>query len=105
MFYKTPGPHLIDGGRYEYIVIDEAVEGAVAQAHAQGWADTPSQASAQTAAPAPVVQDEKQADVSDDETRAPSRAEMEEKAAQIGLKIDRRWSDATLLAKLTEALG
>lgn len=35
---------------------------------------------------------------------APTRAEMEEQAVKIGLKADKRWSDATLLKRITEAM-
>lgn len=38
------------------------------------------------------------------ETAPPTRAEMEEQAAKIGLKADKRWSDATLLKRITEAM-
>ena len=34
----------------------------------------------------------------------PTRAEMEEQAAKIGLKADKRWSDATLLKRINEAM-
>ena len=33
----------------------------------------------------------------------PTRAEMLEQAAKLGLRVDRRWSDETLLAKINAA--
>lgn len=38
------------------------------------------------------------------ETTAPTREEMNEQAAKIGLKADKRWSDATLLKRINEAM-
>ena len=35
----------------------------------------------------------------------PTREEMLEQAARVGLKVDRRWSDARLLAKIDEAMA
>ena len=34
----------------------------------------------------------------------PTRAEMLEQAAKLGLRVDRRWSDETLLAKINAAM-
>jgi hypothetical protein len=34
----------------------------------------------------------------------PTRAEMERKAAELGIKVDRRWGDSTLAARIAEAL-
>lgn len=33
-----------------------------------------------------------------------TRAELEQKAAELNLKVDRRWSDATLMARIEETL-
>ena len=35
----------------------------------------------------------------------PTRAEMLEQAEKLGLKVDKRWSDETLLAKIDAALA
>jgi hypothetical protein len=35
----------------------------------------------------------------------PTRAEMLEQAAKIGLRVDRRWSDETLLEKINAAMA
>jgi hypothetical protein len=45
-----------------------------------------------------------QQDVPIAETVPPTRAEMEEQAAKIGIKADKRWSDATLLKRINEAM-
>ena len=54
-------------------------------------------------APAPVAAPEPPSeDVTDDVP--PTRAELEAKAAELGLKVDGRWSDRRLMAELTKAL-
>lgn len=51
-------------------------------------------------APAPEV-----APAVEVEDNAPvTRSEMEQKAAELSIKIDRRWSDATLMARIEAAL-
>ena len=58
---------------------------------------------ADSVAPVPVADPEPPpADVTDD---APlTRAELEAKAAELGLKVDGRWSDRRLMAELTKVL-
>jgi hypothetical protein len=51
--------------------------------------------------PSPIVHDEPIEVIG---TEMPSRAEMEEQAVKIGLKADKRWSDATLLKRINEAM-
>lgn len=41
----------------------------------------------------------------EDDTSPPTRDEMEAKAAEIGLRIDGRWSDARLLSEIEKALA
>lgn len=64
---------------------------------AQGWVTSrdgkPAQAPEPVAAP-PVVE----------EDVAPTRAELEAHAADIGLKVDGRWSDKRLMTELAKAL-
>lgn len=51
-------------------------------------------------APAPEV-----APAVEVEDNAPvTRSEMEQKAAELNIKVDRRWSDATLMARIEAAL-
>jgi hypothetical protein len=49
--------------------------------------------------PDPVVESEEPIDDS-----PPTKEEMLQKAEELGLKIDKRWSEKTLLAKIEEAL-
>jgi hypothetical protein len=64
---------------------------------AQGWVTSrdgkPTQAPEPVAAPEPASDDV-----------APTRAELEAHAADIGLKVDGRWSDKRLMAELAKAL-
>lgn len=74
---------------------------------AHGWSTSRDGASpkpkADGVAPAPVAAPEQAPeDVSDD--APPTRAELEAKAAELGLKVDGRWSDRRLMAELTKAL-
>lgn len=53
--------------------------------------------------PAPVLPPEPEP-VPDDDAPV-TRAEMVAKAEELGIKVDARWSDRTLLAKIEEALA
>ena len=78
----------------------------VAKRVAEGWctskADALAPKPAQPAVPvavAPAVA----LDVSDDNA-PPTRDEMERKAVELGIKVDKRWSDKTLAERIDEAL-
>lgn len=49
--------------------------------------------------PSPVVDDEPEVD-----DAPPTRAELEAKAAELGIKVDKRWSDKTLGERIESAL-
>lgn len=96
--YRSEAPHL------------------VAKRVAEGWstskadalAPKPAQSSVPVAA-APAVAVAPALDVSvDDEPDAddapPTRAELEAKAAELGIKVDKRWSDKTLGERIESAL-
>lgn len=88
MLYKFPGPHEIHGGRFDYTVVpDEQIE----QALAEGWHLTTDAAKAAEEAP-------------QEESAAPTRAELEAKATELGIKFDGRTSDKTLGEKIAAAL-
>lgn len=94
MLYKAPGPHFCDGSMVDYIVVPLDL---VDQTIALGWFATIPEALA--AAAADAEHDDVPAD------NAPiTRAELELKATELGLKFDGRTSDAKLLAKIDEAL-
>ena len=95
MLFKVPGPHLADGVMFEYIVVPDEQDDATTEA---GWFKSlPEAAAAAEAsnAPAPEV-------VSDDDPA--TRAELEQKATDLGLKFDGRTTDAKLAERIAEAL-
>jgi len=88
--YRSEAPHL------------------VAKRVAEGWCTSkadvlaPKPAGSVAAADAPAV-DAPAVDVSDDDA-PPTRAELEAKAAELGIKVDKRWSDKTLGERIDDAL-
>lgn len=83
-----------DGKRVVYERVQDAR--TLEKRLAQGWTTDKS-----GIAPKPVVV-EAPANAADDV--APTRAELEAKAEELGLKIDGRWSDKRLMVELTKAL-
>lgn len=121
-FYRCPGPHW--GPMWTtYDTRDVKNEADAAAAMADGWCVTVQEAAkaaiakrdaamaesaaktyaalnrpAPAAAPAPAPAPEPAAAGEDD--APPTRAEMLEQAARIGLRVDRRWGDEKLLAAI-----
>ena len=96
--YRSPGPHFGPPGK-TYDMKGVAPEDLGA-AIAAGWSESFLAAlglepSAPEPAPSPEPADE----------APPTRAEMEQQAALLGIKVDRRWSDETLMAKITAAMS
>ena len=101
-FYRCPGPHF--GPQWTtYDTRDVLSAEDMAAALADGWCETLQEAAARyiaqrdeaAKAVLPKVQDE--APAAAEEDAPPTRAEMLEQAERIGLKVDKRWSDARLL--------
>jgi hypothetical protein len=96
MVYRTPGPNPVGAKSFAHeSVADDA---ALAAALADGWFASLPEALDPPAPAAPVA-----APVVDDNA-PPTRAEMEAQAARMGIDVDRRWSDKTLLDKIDAAL-
>lgn len=94
MLYKAPGPHFVDDSMVDYIIVPlDLVDKTIAL----GWFATIPEALAAAAVPAEPD------DVPADDAPV-TRAELELKATELGLKFDGRTSDANLLAKLDEAM-
>ena len=92
ILYRVPGAHFGPlGVTYDYRGIDtqEALEAALAD----GWHDS------LTAAMAPPVAAPEAALVPADEAPV-MRAELDQKAEEIGIKVDGRWSDKRLMAEI-----
>lgn len=94
MLFKAPGPHFCDGSMVDYVVVTLDM---VDQTIAMGWFATIPEALAAAAATAEPD------DVPADDAPV-TRAELEAKATELGLKFDGRTTNAKLLAKIDEAL-
>ena len=91
--YRCPGPHFGPPGT-TYGTLDVAGEDALQEALADGWhVSLPEAAEAFLRKPEPVREPEQ----TPADNAPPTRDEMLEQAKRIGLKVDRRWNDETLL--------
>jgi len=100
--YRCPGPHAgFSGTTYDSMGVADAE--ALGHALKAGWFATMPEAvdaylkpklAPVAPEPEPVVE----------ENAPPTRDEMLAKAAEIGLTVDKRWSDKTLANKIIEAL-
>jgi len=89
--YRCPGSHFGPPGT-TYGTLDVAGEDALQAALEDGWhTSLPEACEAFLRKPEPVREPEPAADA------PPTRDEMLEQANRIGLKVDRRWNDETLL--------
>ena len=99
--YRCPGPHFGPPGT-TYQSVGVADQKALDKALGDGWYATLVEAVDMFLNPAPA----RVAIVSEpvEDNAPPTRDEMMAKAAEIGLKVDQRWSDKTLANKIIEAL-
>ena len=96
MVYKVPGKHVRPHGTYDFTGVNNAEE---LQAKLKdGWFSSLPEAidSKQTA---PVVEAVKVDDIA-----PPSRQELEEKATELGIKFDGRFSDKKISQLIEETL-
>lgn len=113
MVYKAPGVHAIHGGHFDYLVVEDENLG---DALADGWHLTTPEAkaaldeklkadadAAEEAADAKRLADAK-ALIDAASTGAPTRAELEQKAADLGIDYDKRLGDKRLAALIDEKL-
>ena len=94
--YKTPGQHQAHGFSYSTLGVDDA--SGLKSALDAGWHRTLPEAVAPKASPtavAPVALND----------APPTRAELEAKATDLGIKFDGRTPDATLARKIADAIG
>lgn len=99
--YKTPGPFSGNGFTYATLGVKDA-SGLKAALDA-GWHRTLPEAAAPKAKAAPVAPVAPAVIPSDD--APPTRAELEAKALDLGIKFDGRTPDATLARKIADAMG
>ena len=92
MLYRSPGSLALAGGTFSTLIVQGQDEQD--DAVAEGWHVSSPKAKAAFDAPP-----------SDAETAPPTRAELEQKAAELGLKFDGRTGDKKLAAMVSEAAG
>lgn len=98
MVLKYPGPTQLQDGGYAYQIVEaEDVEAALAD----GWYRTAAEAKAAGTVAATLAETPVEVPADD---APPTRAELEQKAAEIGLKVDGRWSDKKLGEAIVAAL-
>jgi hypothetical protein len=96
--YRCPGEHFgPNGTTYKSIGVND--EDQLQSALSDGWSKTLIEAVIEFIEPKEVLDSAKEVSSS-----APTRDEMIQQADKIGLKIDRRWSDARLVEKINEAM-
>jgi len=87
MTYRAGGPWALESGAYSLRLVADDAE--LQAATAEGW--HLDQYAARDAAAADAAQ--------------PTRAELEQKAAELSIKVDGRWSDRKLRDMISTALG
>ena len=87
MTYRAGGPWVLESGAYSLRLVADADD--LQAATAEGW--HLDQYAARDAAAADAAQ--------------PTRAELEQKAAELSIKVDGRWSDRKLRDVIAAALG
>lgn len=99
MLYKHGGPHEIHGGKFDTLIVNDADEQDAALA--DGWHPTTPEAkdaheAAKVAAASAAVKAAANAE--------PTRAELEQKATELGIKFAPNIGDAKLAEKIDAAL-
>ena len=100
LVYRCPGPHFGPPGT-TYVAKGVADDAELSEALAAGWFATLPEAAETFLAP-PATSVEEKVIPSDD--APPTREELEAKATELGIKVDKRWSDKTLGEKIAAAL-
>lgn len=96
MVYKAPGKHLGAGGSYDFVGVENAEE--LKAKLKDGWfLSLPEAINFKKVAP--VAEDKES-----DDTAPPTRQELEEKATELGIKFDGRFSDKKIAQLIEEAL-
>src|SRR5262245_51663474 len=90
MLYKSPGPHDIHGGKFDYVIVEDDQIGAT---QAKGWCLTTTEAK-RAMEITTAAENAKFADSAD--ASPPTREELEMKATELQIKFDGRTSDKKL---------
>lgn len=92
MLYRAGGKEALHGGYFDTLTVDD--DPGLAQALADGWATGTAEALAIKA----------EADKPKPEATEPTRAELEQKATELGLKFDGRTGDKKLAEMILAAI-
>lgn len=103
LVYRSPGPHWGPPGTTYDCKGVESEE--LAQAVADGWHESFLAALGLEPVDAPAVEVQAEAAPEPADDAPPTRDEMLQQASLLGLKVDKRWSDETLLAKINAAMA
>jgi hypothetical protein len=105
LIYKSPGGYRYPKSKLTYSVASVQDEHELAGRLAAGWFQTKEEAVGLVTAPVvEVVEVVEVAETPKAEDYEPSRAELEQKATEMGIKFDGRTSDKKLLKLITEGL-
>jgi len=96
MVYKVPGKHVRPHGTYDFTGVNNAEE--LETKLKEGWFLSLPEA-IEPKKVAPVSED-----VKADDTAPPTRQELEEKATELGIKFDGRFSDKKIAQLIEDAL-
>jgi len=96
MVYKVPGKHVRPHGTFDFAGVNNAEE--LEAKLKDGWFSSLSEA-IEPKKEAPVV-----ATTETDDTAPPTRQELEQKATELGIKFDGRFSDKKISQLIEEAL-
>jgi hypothetical protein len=101
MIYRAGGTEEIHGGRFDWIIVEDAQE--LAAALADGWHLTTDEARDAAAPKVEAVNPAPTVETPDD--AAPTRAELEQKAHELGIEFSPRLGDAKLAERIEAALA
>jgi hypothetical protein len=101
--YRSPGPHFGPPGKtYDCKGVEpEELDAALLD----GWHESFLAALGLEPVDAAAVEVQPDADPESADDAPPTRAEMLQQANLLGIKVDRRWNDETLLAKINAAMA
>lgn len=111
LLYRVGGTWALEAGNFSLLEVPtpEALEAALAEGwHLDQYAAKEAHEAAQAQPVAPVEPaaaiDAAQPAEPVDDTSAPTRAELEQKATELGIKFDARWGDKKLAAAIDAAV-
>jgi hypothetical protein len=100
MVYKVPGKHVRPHGTYDFAGVNNAEE--LQAKLKEGWFSSLSEA-IELKKVEPVVKEAK-VEAKVDDIAPPTRLELEEKATELGIKFDGRFSDKKISQLIDETL-